>query len=385
MRLSPPFLTATSAFRPRRALELGWQREVRARWQSRFAQPARAVAAIAALVLLASCAAAAAWLHWQSAASELPRLLNGHPFAASVAGAFAAFVLLQRHRRRAERRHAASWLATAPIGRGDVVAHLRKRVLVAAIPTGIAAIAGIAMLGWVSGVDVRDSSLVLGAGLLVGAAAGWRSGARALPLSAPALPRLRDRPHAHDSASGFDALRRWPFAQLLAATQPRQHARVVAFVLLSLPMGIPLRIAVPILLLLAAALFAIALLHALLATIVLSADWLRSTPLRPRRLAALLCMRVFAWQMAAAAVAAMLCRAVGASSLAALMIAVAWLLWVVMAVLGAFAARHRPARQRGELVALAIALSALAIIVPAALLLAVPIIGAWQWRRARSA
>ena len=380
-----PAATSTSAFRPRRALDLAWQREGRARWRNRFAQPVRAVAAIAALVLLASCAAAAAWLHWRGAASELPRLLNAHPFATSFAGAFAAFVFLQRHRRRAERRHAASWLATAPIGRGDVVAHLRKHTLAAAIPTGAASIAGIALLGWASGVDVRDSSLLLGAGLLVGAAAGWRSGARALPPPAPALPRLRDRPHTQDSASGFDALRRWPFAQLLAAAQPRQHARVVAVVLLSLPMGIPLRIAVPILLLLATALFAVALLHALLATIGRAADWLRSTPLRPRRLAALLCMRVFAWQMAAAVVAAMLCRAVGASSLAALTIAAAWLLWTAMAVLGALAARHRPARLRGELVALAIALLALAVIAPAALLLALPAIGAWQWRRAGSA
>jgi len=223
---------------------------------------------------------------------------------------------------------------------------------------------------------------LLGAGIVVGALSGWRSGARAQPPLVPVLPRLRDRPRTQDATAGFDALRRWPFAQLLATTDPRQHARVAAAVLLSLPMGIPLRTAVPILLLLATGLCAVALLQALLATIPRAADGLRSTPLQPERLAALLCARVLAWQSAAAVVAAMLCRSLGASGAAASTVAVAWLLWVAVAVLGAFAVRHRPARLRGELVALAIILAALAILLPPALLIALPTIGVWQWRRA---
>jgi hypothetical protein len=377
--------TSANAVRPVDALDLARRREAQAQRRKRFAQPLRAVAAIAALALLVLCAVAAAWLHWRNAASELPRLLNAHPFAASFAGAVAAFVILQRHRRGAERRHAASWLATAPIGPREVVAHLRKRALATAAPLGAAVIAGIALLGSASVVGVRDSSALLGAGLLVGALAGWRNGARAPPPAAPTLPRLRDRLRTQDSTAGFDALRRWPFAQLLAAVDPRQHARTVAVVLLSLPMGIPLRTVVPILLLLATGLFAVALLQALLATIPRAADSLRSTPLQLPQLAALLCTRVLARQSAAAVVAATLCRLLGASGTAALAVAAAWLVWIAIAALGAFAARHRPARLRGELVALAIAVSALAVIAPAALLLALPTIGMWQWRRAAQA
>jgi hypothetical protein len=196
---------------------------------------------------------------------------------------------------------------------------------------------------------------------------------------------LRDRPRTRDSTARFDALRRWPFAQLLAAVDPRQHARIVAVVLLSLPTGIPLWVAIPMLVLLAAALGAVALLQALLATIPRAADSLRSTPLQPTRLAVLLCSRVWACQLAAATLAATLCCLLGTSGVAALTVAAAWMLWIAIATLSAFAVRHRPARLRGELVALAIVLFALAAIVPLALLLVLPAIGAWQWRRAHRA
>jgi len=383
VRSDPP--VHAQPFRQGPALALAWRLETSALWRRRVAEPARATATVVALTLLASLAIDTALSKSHEEISALLALLNSNPFTVGLFGALVAFVRMQTHRRRAERDHAASWLATAPIERRDVVAFLRRRAAASALPIGITVVALIAALGWVDERSVRDVCLFLGIGLGAGAIAGWRSGAHAPAAVLPPLPRLRDRVGASTSAAGFDALRRWPFAQMLASVNPRQHARIVAAVLLGLPMGIPLSVAVLLLLLLATSLGAVALLQALLATIPRAADGLRSTPLPLSQLAALLSVRAFACQVAAAAFAAVLGRMLGASHAAALSGALAWLLWVVFAALCAFAARYRPAHLRGELVGSAIVLLALAAMTPRLLVLGWPALAAWQgWRAWRA-
>lgn len=364
------------------ALALMWRLEMRARRRRWFAAPVRMITIVAALTLLMPLALAAAWprLHEQTAA--LLALPHAHPFALGASAALAAFARMQAQRRRAERDHAASWLATAPIERHDVIAFLRWRAAATAVPLGAFAIAILATLGWLDERSVGDTGIFAGVGLIVGAIVGWRSGARVDVAAATPLPRLRNSESPSVATAGFAALRRWPFAQLLASANPRQHARIVAAVLLSLPMGIAPSVAVPILLLLATGLGAVALLQALLATIPRAADNLRSTPLPLPRWVVLLGARAFACEVVAAAFAAVLGCMLGASMQAALAGAAVWLLWVAFATLCAVAARHRPARLRGELFAFAVVLLALAAIAPPLLLVALPASAGWQAKRA---
>jgi len=358
------------------------KRARRRRWPMRLLSGALVGGALAALAIAAS---SAGWPALRSSLARALALLDDHALAVAIpAGAF-AWNAVRHARRGAERRHARSWLASAPLAQGEVLEALRRQVVAEAAPRFLVPLAVIAGGGYATGVAVGQLFVLAGASASIGAIAGWRAGARALPPVPLRVPRLGHARHADPAAAGFEALRRWPFAQWLADATPRAHARIVAALLLGLPMGIPLPVALLLLMLVADGLAAIGLLRALLSTIPAAADALRSTPLSPPRLAVLLCRRVLLWQALAAALGGVFAAALGAAPVIALMGAGAWLAWVPTATLVALACRHQPRRMHLELAAFAAALAALAAIAVPLLAIAWPLAAAWLWRRAANA
>lgn len=253
-------------------------------------------------------------------------LLDAHalPFALCV-GAF-AWTWARERRRRGEREHAHSWLAAAPIAARDVSSHLRRRAIIDFGVPCVAIFIAIALAAVMSACDVRallaTSAIAIGAGF----ATGWRSGRRALADAPTPLPRLRRRHSAANANADLGALRRWPFAQWLADAQPRQHARVIAALLLSMPMGIPFSTALGIVLFAALALAAVGLLRATLVSIAHAGDFLHTTPMSMRVFASNLMSRAFVAETLMATCAAALAIGGGAPIAMSCLGAIAWLL-----------------------------------------------------------
>jgi len=374
------FATATAArHAPTGALRLAHRLEAAARRRRggrRWLAAALAVPACLAIALLAA--------RGRESLLSLLALLDAHRLIAGGACALLAGSAVRHGRRERERRHAESWLAAAPIGRGEVVAWLRERLAVRLLPVVLVPLALIAAVGSAGGRAPGGLLATLAGAIAVGAVGGWRAGARERAFVPAALPRLRARRRAAP-AVGFAALRRWPFAQAFADLRPREHVRVVAALLLGLPAGMPATVVLALLLLLAAGFLAAGLLRATAATIPAAADLLRSAPLPLARLAADLCLRVCVCELALAAGAAALAWRLGAPAGAALGAAAAWLAWVAVALLQALALRHQPERLRPAFVASGLALVALAAAAWPLLAIVLPAFAAWSWRRAAAA
>jgi len=253
-------------------------------------------------------------------------ILDAHalPFAVFV-GAF-AWTWARGRRRKGEREHARSWLAATPISARDVTAHLRRRAIVDCGAPCIAIFAALALIAAIGDGDVRALLAASAIAIVVGFATGWRSGRHAPTETPPALPRLAHRHATKTALADLRALRRWPFAQWLADAQPRQHARVIAALLLSMPMGIGFGTALGIVSFAALALAAIGLLRAWLASIEHAGDFLRATPLPLRVFASNIATRAFVAEALIATCAAALAVAGGAGLSVSCGGAIAWIL-----------------------------------------------------------
>lgn len=340
------------------------------------------------LALAGAAAVAAAFVAWyrlQADGGALLALLRNRPLAVVVAGFALGWNLTRNARRRAQRSFAASWLATAPIDAREILAATRRRVARNVLPAFAAILAVPCAAMAASGADASQTLALIGAGFAAGAMAGWRSGARATPSATVALPRLSAARAMASNAAGLGALARWPFARLLADANPRQHAQLIAGVLLTLPMGAPLSVALPIVLLTATLIAAHALLQALLATIPEAAGWMRATPLPLSALSRSLCLRSGSVLAAAILFAALLLLVLGASPASTLAFVGLALAWCATTIGHALASRHRPGRVRGERIAMALA--ALALLGSAWWILpvALPILWWHAGRRARRA
>lgn len=314
------------------------------------------------LALAGVLAVAVAWVAWrrlQADGGALLALLHDQPLAVGVAGFALAWSLTRNARRRTQQTLAKSWLATAPIDARETLAATRRAVAWRVVPPLVAILAVLLAAMAASGADASQTLALAGAGLALGTLAGWRSGARADAVATVALPRLSARRGAASNAAGLGAHARWPFARLLADANPRQHAQLVAGVLLMLPMGIPPFVAVLIVLLAASLIAAHSLLLALLATIPAAAAWTRATPLPLGTFARSLCLRSGIVLAATIAIATLLLTLLGASPIAALAFAAVASAWCVTAIGHALASRHRPERARGERIAIALAMLAL--------------------------
>jgi hypothetical protein len=155
--------------------------------------------------------------------------------------------------------------------------------------------------------------------------------------------------------------------------------------LLGLPMGIPLWIALLILVFAMNALAAFSLLRASLATIPAAADWLRATPLSLGAFARATCLRAGACQAAFAILGGILVHALGASTRAAGLLAAMWLVVAITTTASALACRHQPARLMIELAGIGGLLFAVAGVAPFALGLALLALWLWQMARIRNA
>lgn len=284
---------------------------------------------------LAASAMVALWAGWPWTRAPIGHalaLLDDHAMSIGFFTGLFAGKIVRRARRFAEREFARSWLASAPLARGEVVDAVRRQVAMTVAPRFLVPLAVVTAFGLATRFAIGHLLAFASAGIALGSFAGWRAGARTLPTAPLSIPRLGHTRHANASAAGFEALCHWPFAQWLADATPRAHAHIVAAVLLGLPMGIPLPVALLLLMLLANTLVTIGLLRALLATIPAAADALRSTPLPLPRLAMLLGRRVAFWQAAAAMLGAAIAYALGATPVLALTGFCAWLLVATLAV-----------------------------------------------------
>jgi hypothetical protein len=269
-------------------------------------------------------------------------LLDAHalPFALCV-GAFAWTWARERHR-RGEREHAHSWLAAAPIAARDVSAHLRRRAIVDFGVHCVAIFIAIALAAVMSACDARALLATSAIATIAGFASGWRSGRRALADAPTPLPRLRRRHATANANADLGALRRWPFAQWLADAQPRQHARVIAALLLSMPMGIPFSTALGIVLFAALALAAVGLLRATINAIGHAGDFMRTTPWSMRAFASNLVTHALIAETLFAAGAAALAIGGGAGIIASCLGAIAWI--AICAAAATLALRHEQER-----------------------------------------
>lgn len=347
--------SSSTEARPTPALRLQARLEASARWRRRdWNTPLLAIVAASAVAT-----AFVAWQRLRADGSAWLATLDAQPVLVALASLALGWSLTRAARRRAQQAFATSWLATAPIEARAILAATRRRVAWRVLPVlgAILAIPSAAMAA--SGADARRILALAGGGFVVGALAGWRGGARAEVAAAVALPRLSAAGAHSSKAAGLAALARWPFARLLADANPRQHAQLVAGVLLMLPMGIPPSIALLIVLLTASLIAAQALLRALLATIPDAAAWMRTTPLPLSVLARSLCLHSGATLLAAIVCAALLLLALGAPKISVLAFASAASAWCVTAIGNALASRYRPDRARRERIVLALAALAL--------------------------
>jgi hypothetical protein len=298
--------------------------------------------------VLATALAFVAWRRLQTDGGVLLALLRNQPLAVVVAGFALAWNLTRNARRRVQQAFATSWLATAPLDARQVLAATRRAVAWRVTPPLVAVLAMPLAAAAASGADASQTLALTGAGLVLGALAGWRFGARADADATVAVPRLSARRRAASNAAGLGALARWPFARLLADANPRLHAQSIAGVLLMLPMSMPPSDAVMIVLLAASVVTAYSLLQALLATVPDAAAWARP-----------LCLRSGIALAATIAIATLLLTLLGASPIAAFAFAIVASAWCVTAIGHALALRHRSERERGERIAIALAVLAL--------------------------
>lgn len=253
-------------------------------------------------------------------------ILGAHALPFAIFAAAFAWTWARERRRSGEREHARSWLAAAPISARDVTTHLRRRAIVDFGAPCVAIGAALALIAMAGDCEVHALLASSAMAVVVGFATGWRSGRHTLADVPPAPPRIRHRRAAATANAHFDALRRWPFAHWLAAAQPRQHARVIAALLLSMPMGLGFGAALGIVLLAALALAAIGLLRAWLASIEHAGDFLRGTPLSVRTFASNIATRALVAESLIATCAATLAIVGGAGIAVSCVGAVAWIL-----------------------------------------------------------
>lgn len=309
--------------------------------------------------VLAAAVAFVAWRYLRADGGALLAVLRGQPLLVSVASFALAWSLTRNARRRAIDGWATSWLATAPLDARERLDATRREVARRVAPP-LAAVLAVPLAAMAaSGVDASQTIALAGAGLALGALAGWRSAAAPSSVEGSQVPRLSARRRATSNAADLAALARWPFARLLADADPRRHAQLLAGVLLTLPMGVPPVVAVLVVLLTAGAIAAHALLQALLATIPHAAAWARATPLPLGAFIRSLCLRSGVALAATIVLSATLLALLGASSRAALAFAGLALAWSITAIAHALASRHHAERARGERIAVALAMLAL--------------------------
>lgn len=360
------------------ALRLQARLEARARWRPWRRHPL--ACAIGGVLVLA--AALVAWARLRTDGAALLAMLEAQPLVVALASLALGWNLTRAARRRTQQAFAASWLATAPLDAQEILAATRRRVACRVLPVFAALFAVPLAATAASGADAARTLTLLGGGFLVGALAGWRSAARAHIAAADPVPRLSRGRVAISDTAGFAALARWPFARMLADANPRQHAQLVAGVLLTLPMGVPPSTALLIVSLAASLIAAYAVLQALLATIPDAAAWLHATPLPLSAFARSLCLRGGIALLAAILLAALLLLALGASRASVLAFGAVASAWCITAIGNALASRRLPERARGERIALALAV--LALLGSAWWLLPVVLPILW-WRDARRA
>ena len=165
---------------------------------------------IASLTVLVGVVAFVAWQRLLVDGAMLIAPLHAHLVMVAAIAVLTAAAAVARSRRLAKRDLATCWLATAPIDPRDMLAEVRWHVSAEVIPAGVAV------------------------GALI---AGWQVGAR-VAREKPAHKRIRRERAQMSIAARFRALGRWLFARVREALNPRLHARIVAAILLALPIGI---------------------------------------------------------------------------------------------------------------------------------------------------
>lgn len=255
--------------------------EDRRRWRNGWRRPAVVAAAAGLLLALAAAALLAPVVGARglidSALAQPERSLGLVVLLASLRA-----LRLRRHW-LAERPR--SWLGALPIAPAQAARADAWRLAGAQLPVLAAALAGLAIATVASG-DAQGTAplaALIGAGIVVGSAAGGLLGRRPAAQRAARVPRAAVPPRAR-VASGWTVLATWPLRQARAQADPGLHARVFGALLLALPIGSAIADILALLLGLAGALAATECLRGLLA-VLRGAGWLRSAAFAPRRLA----------------------------------------------------------------------------------------------------
>jgi len=375
--LASPSITTS----PPGALQLQRQFEHRAQWRS----ISRSRLLFAVVGLLAIVLVIAAVLRLSEQAAYVLDLFGAHPFALLIAASAIGWLQVQQARRRSAQTFARSWLASAPIDAREIAAAVRRNVAARVLSVLVAMIAVPIIAGLASGTSALLVIAILAAGVAIGSLAGWLRPVSAKADVSPHGTRLLRTRRVASIEADFGALARWPFAQMLAQTDARLHARMLAAILLTMPMGTPLYSALLVVLLAASATAAHGLLQALLAVIAQAAGFLRCTPLPMTRFLRLVCVRAFAGLCTAALLIATLVWALGGSARSACAVAGALIAWSITATASALACRYHAERARVERWTLGLLLLAVGIAAPAVLCLVLPPIWWWSWQRAAAA
>lgn len=199
------------------------------------------------------------------------------PLTLLIAVAWPHAVAARRARRQLAQRQRRSWLASLPI---DASAFARAALRSLCAKVAVAVVALLAVVSIIAGASglpgkaVLTLGLLIGGGAIVGSAFGWRLGGDATRR------RRRDRlPAATRIPPLSYPLGRWPLRQAGAQADSGLHARVIGALLLTMPIGTPVSMALGLLVAGTAAIVVWELQRGLAATLA-ATNWLRSLPLR---------------------------------------------------------------------------------------------------------
>lgn len=211
---------------------------------------------------------------------------------------------LQRWR-QAHATRARSWLAAAPLPETAWRRWLRRQAMAAQGPCLLTLLGAPSAMALAAGAPLAPCLLPVASGAAAGVLAAAWAGRRPARERQPAAPRLRRSRVARTGApaSNLDGLARWPRAEWLAALEPRRQAGAFAVVLLALPAGAPLSMALGVLLVLAAGIGAAGLAQAERRAVRQALAWLQPLPIPARQIRRAMALRCMAVQAGLACVA----------------------------------------------------------------------------------
>lgn len=293
------------------ALLVEWLRLTNAlkgwRWREQGGWIVLVVAAVALLALLSNRLATAV------------ELLSDYWLLTAVVTTVYAASSVANRRRRIHELHLQSWLIAAPISQASVRASQAIRTLA---PLTAQFLVVISLILLMSGEGRVIAAIT--AGLLVGAALGWRASIERSGERTPGSNYVRVK-----RSGGAQALSGWPIAQVLAWSRPENSRYVLIVALFAVQGGSSAILGLSVVALYFIGSYLAALLSALISVAKAASAWLRSTPMSLSDFVWILCRRALLHQVVGTALAATFMLLLGAPLLATLQIAALWLSLVI--------------------------------------------------------